>query len=145
MTNHYDVGSLHLVKEVDGDALDNNPVIGRGPVHAARGVHAHGRLARRHTVYDDDVVLEGEQPLEATIDDLPTGAVCDVTEPDDGGATDHTIDAEPGHRSGTAPPSTVTATNTFDAGDMTVTKTVDSDGGRPGRQPDHLRTLPGRT
>lgn len=38
-------------------------------------------------VWEDDVVLEGPQPLATTIDYLPTGAGCVVEEADPGAAT----------------------------------------------------------
>ncbi|WP_141015093.1 DUF5979 domain-containing protein [Nocardioides sambongensis] len=127
VTNSYDVGSLDLLKEVEGDALDNNPALGEGPF--TLNVECTLTDATRpdgEVVYDGDVVLEGEAPLEATIDDLPTGAVCDITEPDQGGATSYTIDPEQ-VTIGTDTAVEVTATNTYEVGDMEVVKTVTSD------------------
>ena len=75
-TNHYDVGSLQLTKEVDGDALENDPDLADGPftLHVTCTLtdasHPDGEV-----VYDDDVTLTGVAPDNTTtIDDLATGA-----------------------------------------------------------------------
>ena len=127
VTNEYTVGSLTLVKLVEGPALDNNPGLGAGPftLHVSCTLtdasHPDGT-----TVYDADVVLEGEQPLAETIDDLPTGAVCDITEPDQGAATSVEIDPDQ-VTIGNGTTVEATATNVFEVGSLSVTKTVTSD------------------
>ncbi|MGB0100205.1 MAG: DUF5979 domain-containing protein [Nocardioides sp.] len=127
VTNSFDVGSLSLTKEVDGPALGNNPVLGEGPftLHVTCTLTDASRPGGE-VVYEDDVVLEGEQPLAATIEDLPTGAVCEVAETDTGGATDHEVTPDE-VTIGDGTTVEVAATNTFEVGAMSVTKNVDSD------------------
>ncbi|MFJ2297625.1 DUF5979 domain-containing protein [Oerskovia paurometabola] len=127
LTNTYDVGGLDLLKVVEGQGA---PTYGAGPfalaVRCTFDDDGSGPGDPR-VVYDDTVVLGAGAPLEAQIVNLPAGAVCDVTEPDDGGATSTTIDPSPVTvAAGTAV--AVTATNTFDVGAVTVDKVVDGEG-----------------
>lgn len=131
--NQFDVGALELVKEVEGAALTNDPSLAEGPftLHVTCTLTDASRPAPGTTVYDADVVLQGadgEPPLPETIENLPSGAVCDIEETDTGGATSHTIDPQQVTiGDDPAEPVTVTATNVFEASGMTVTKAVDSD------------------
>ena len=125
--NRYDVGSLRLRKLVAPAAVEQFP-ISQGPftLHVVCTLTDATRPDGA-VVYEDDVVLQGPQPLEATIDDIAAGAVCTVTEPDDGAATVHlvaprTVTVMAGRTV------TVVATNLFGAGALTVTKTVDGPG-----------------
>ena len=144
VTNQYTVGSLTLVKLVEGPALDNNPALGAGPftLHVSCTLtdasHPDGT-----TVYDADVVLEGEQPLDETIDDLPTGAVCDITEPDQGGATSVEIDPDQ-VTIGNGTTVEATATNVFEVGEPVCHQDGHQRRRRPGRRPDRLRAVRGR-
>ncbi|MEI7055212.1 DUF5979 domain-containing protein [Nocardioides sp. CCNWLW239] len=134
VTNSYDVGSLELVKESTGDALDNNPQLADGPFRfritcvLTDASHPDGE-----EVYDNRVVLPRDDnvdndQMDYVIENLPTNAVCDVTETGDGGATSHTIDGSPATiGDDNAEPVTVTATNTFATGALAVTKSVTSD------------------
>ncbi|GAA1724081.1 hypothetical protein GCM10009809_19840 [Isoptericola hypogeus] len=123
LTNTYDVGSLHLLKEVTGSGADE---FGDGPfvfdVVCTYDDDGDGPGEAR-TVYDDSVSLGGVDPLEATIDNLPAGAECVVTETDDGGATSTTLDPEDGTVTiGSGETVDVTATNEFDLGTIQVDK-----------------------
>ena len=125
--NRYEVGSLRLRKLVAPAAVEQFP-ISQGPftLHVVCTLTDATRPDGA-VVYEDDVVLQGPQPLEATIDDIAAGAVCTVTEPDDGAATVHlvaprTVTVMAGRTV------TVVATNLFGAGALTVTKTVDGPG-----------------
>ncbi|MEU2198746.1 DUF5979 domain-containing protein [Isoptericola sp. NPDC019482] len=137
LTNTFDVGSLDLLKEVTGDGAD----FATGPytfdvVCTFDGDGEGG--AGPQTVYDGSLSLGGDDPLEATIDNLPVGAECVVTETDDGGATQTTIDPETvviGGDDGTQDPVQVTATNRFDVGAVVVDKAVDGDGAQYGTGP----------
>ena len=123
IVNGYDVGSIALEKVVDGAGAED---FGAGPftMHVtcvlddASGVR---------TVYDADVVLGGDEPLETQIDDLASGAECTVSEPDPAGAQEVGIEPET-VTVGTGEPVDVTVTNTFLAGSLTVTKQVEGDG-----------------
>jgi uncharacterized repeat protein (TIGR01451 family) len=125
--NHYDVGSLHLRKLVAPPAVEEFP-ISQGPftLHVdctlTDASHPDGEI-----VYEDDIVLQGPQPLEATIDNIAAGASCTVTEPDPGAATAHII--TPGTVEIEADDTVnIVATNLFGRGALTVTKTVDGPG-----------------
>ncbi|MFC8732877.1 DUF5979 domain-containing protein [Luteimicrobium sp. NPDC057192] len=126
VTNAYTVGSVQVTKTIDGDAADF--------ATAPFTVHLTCTLdgTDPDPVYDADHTLTPPDDLTWTVDDLPTGAHCDVTEPDAGGATSTTVTPAdgvtvPGPDDSPAT-ATVGVTNTFDAGGFTVTKTVD-DGG----------------
>ncbi|CAM3798490.1 DUF5979 domain-containing protein [Occultella aeris] len=130
LTNVYDVGRLDLLKVVDGDGAE---AYGAGPftlaVQCTFDDDGDGPGEPR-VVYDSTVVLGAAGPLEAQIANLPTGAVCAVTETDDGGATSSVVEpAEVTIGSGDAV--TVTATNTFDVGSIVLDKVVDGDGADP--------------
>ncbi|MBZ2195873.1 DUF5979 domain-containing protein [Occultella gossypii] len=127
LTNIYDVGQLDLVKVVAGDGAQ---AYGTGPfvlaVQCTFDDDGDGSGEPR-VVYDATVVLGAAGPLEAQIANLPTGAVCAVTETDDGGATSSVV--EPSSVTiGSADTVTVTATNTFDVGSIVLDKVVDGDG-----------------
>ncbi|SKC59542.1 DUF5979 domain-containing protein [Krasilnikoviella flava] len=127
LSNVYDVGSIELTKVVDGDGADE---FGDGPftfdVVCTYDDDGDGPLEPR-TVYDDSVSLGGDDPLVLTIDDLPAGAVCDITETDDGGATDTVVTPNP-VTVGADETAEVTATNTFDLGSVAVDKVVTGEG-----------------
>ncbi len=121
VTNRFGSGSLHLRKFVVPAAVEQFP-ISEGPftLHVTCTLtdpsHPDGEV-----VYDDDVVLQGEQPLEATIDDIATGAVCRVTETDAGASTAHVI--QPAQVTiGDDTTVNVRALNFFGQGELTITK-----------------------
>ncbi len=82
---------------------------------------------RGNTVWDGDVVLGGDDPLTATIRNIAADATCTVTETDAAGANSTVIDPETVVIAADATVS-VTTTNTFLAGSITVTKTIDGAG-----------------
>ncbi|WP_278235606.1 DUF5979 domain-containing protein [Isoptericola sp. AK164] len=121
LTNTFDVGSLDLLKVVDGDGAD---AYGTGPftieVLCTFDDDGDGPGAPR-TVYEDTVTLGGAGPLEAQISNVPAGAVCTVTETDDAGATGAVVVPET-VTIGASEPVEVVVTNTFDVGAIEVAK-----------------------
>ncbi|GAA4716371.1 hypothetical protein GCM10023216_00210 [Isoptericola chiayiensis] len=123
VTNVYDVGALHLIKDVTGSGADD---FGDGPfvfdVTCTYDDDGDGGADPR-TVWADTVSLGGGDPLEVTIENIPTGAVCEVVETDDGGATDSSLDPVDGTVTiGDQQGVEVTATNEFDLGTVQVDK-----------------------
>ncbi|MCL2455753.1 MAG: DUF11 domain-containing protein [Micrococcales bacterium] len=121
--NRFGVGSLELQKIVDGPAA----VFGVGPfvLHVQCVLDTgEGEVP----VWDGDVTLGGGNPLSTTIDDIAAGAVCTVAETDDGAATSTVIDPDTGVQIASGETVTVTATNTFEAGSLTVRKVMDGQG-----------------
>ncbi|MET0449614.1 MAG: DUF5979 domain-containing protein, partial [Aeromicrobium sp.] len=118
-TNAFASGSLALVKEVAGEGAAE---LGAGPFT----LHVTCTLGER-TVWDGDVVLGGDAELAATIADIAAGASCDVTEPDPAGANSVVVTGSPAVI-GDGTTATATVTNTFLAGSLVVTKTVEGAG-----------------
>ncbi len=117
--NAFSVGSLALHKVVEGEGADD---FGAGPftLHVACTLQD---ASGSRPVYDADVLLGGDQPLDRTVDDLAAGAVCTVTEPDAAGAQD--VATSPGAVTvGAGETAAVTVTNTFETGALTVVKQV---------------------
>ncbi|WP_248146373.1 DUF5979 domain-containing protein [Microbacterium aoyamense] len=124
--NFFDSGDLVLHKVLEGDGAE---FFGTGPfvMHVTCTLETSGGGTR--TVYDEDVVLGGDEPLDATITGIPTGSVCAVEETDDGVADESVV--EPSQVTiGAAQdaPVEVTATNTFLIGSLTVDKVVTGEG-----------------
>ncbi|GAB3574653.1 hypothetical protein GCM10027406_04990 [Leifsonia lichenia] len=123
VTNGYDVGSLRLLKVVDGAGA---PDFGAGPFLFHITCTLDDASGTR-TTWNGNVVLGGSRPLESTIGDIATGSVCDVTEPGQGGANGSAV--SPGEVTiGSGGIVTVTATNTFLAGAIHVDKERDGAG-----------------
>lgn len=123
--NHFDVGSIQLNKELTGNGAGE---YGNGPfvfdVVCSFDQDGEGGTDAS-VVYDGSVSVGGDGPLEATIDDLPTGASCEFTETDDGGATSSEITPNP-VTVGADDTTEVVATNEFDLGSFSVDKTVEN-------------------
>ena len=126
VTNHYTVGAVTVTKQLDGDGAD---AWGSGPFQVRLVCTLDG--ADPNPVYDATHELK-PGALTWTVDDLPTGAHCDVTEPGTGGATSSAISPAdgitvpgPGDSPATA---ALTVTNTFDVGSVVVHKALDGDG-----------------
>jgi large repetitive protein len=121
LTNTYDVGAIGLQKVVDGAG---GPAYGQGPftitVVCTYDDDGDGPGEPR-TVYDSEVVLGGAGPLDAQIANLPTGAVCDVEEVDDAGATGSVVVPD-SVTVGSGDVADVVVTNTFDVGSIQVDK-----------------------
>ncbi len=120
ITNTFTDGSVHLLKKVTGDVADT---YGAGPFTLHMTCVLDDATGTR-TVWDGDIVLGGDQPLEASVDQLATGAQCTVKETEDGGATTTTIDPSDPITVGDDEVVTVTATNNFDPGKILLTKDV---------------------
>lgn len=125
LTNTFDVGSLHLVKEVTGDGADE---FGAGPfdfdIVCTYDDDGDGPGEPR-TVYEDSVTLDPDG--EVTIDNLVAGSECTITEMDDAGATSSDVTPNPVTIT-SGETAEVTATNVFDIGSVTVEKVVDGAG-----------------
>ncbi|GAA1857114.1 DUF5979 domain-containing protein [Microbacterium koreense] len=120
--NTFTTGSLELEKLVEGEAA----ALAQGPfalVVDCRLDTGDGPAI----VWLGRVLLGGDEPWTATIDDIATGATCTVTEPFPSGAT--TVDITPSSVTiGDGTTVEVTVTNTFDASSLTVAKVVDGEG-----------------
>ncbi|WP_394553395.1 DUF5979 domain-containing protein [Agromyces sp. MMS24-JH15] len=125
VTNTYTVGSLTIEKAVTGTGEDL-----WAPAEFTVHLTCTWDQATTNPVYDADLVVPADGSV--TIDDLPTGADCVVTEPDDGGATgDPEISpasVEIGAAGEPGDPVTVTVTNDFRTGGFVVEKTVSGSG-----------------
>ncbi|MDR6972050.1 DUF5979 domain-containing protein [Leifsonia shinshuensis] len=124
IVNHYAAGALAITKIVDGDAAGD---YGDGPFT----VHATCVYDGDQTLFDGDVVIRGGETL--TVPGLfPVGTQCSVAETTDGGATGHTVDTPtvtiPGAADGSIPTVTVSVTNTFSAGSVSIVKQRTGDG-----------------
>ncbi|WP_375386510.1 DUF5979 domain-containing protein [uncultured Microbacterium sp.] len=121
-TNTFGAGSLALEKVIAGPGAAD---FGRGPfVLAVNCVLDTG--SGPASVWLGSVSLGGDRPLSATIDGIAAGATCSVTEPGPAGTTvtiepDEVVVAD-GETVG------VTVTNYYDAGALTVRKTIDGPG-----------------
>ncbi|MFC9560883.1 DUF5979 domain-containing protein [Agromyces sp. NPDC056965] len=89
VTNHYTVGSVEVVKSVTGTGADAwGGTFGDFEVRLVCTLFA----ADPDVVYDGTHTLTKDAPGDVwTVDNLPTGASCRVTEIDDGGATESNV------------------------------------------------------
>ncbi|MEF3404626.1 DUF5979 domain-containing protein [Agromyces sp. CCNWLW203] len=92
VTNTYAVGSVEIVKSVTGTGADAwGGTLGDFEVRLVCTLPA----ADPDTVYDGTHTLTKDAPGDMwLVETLPTGAVCDVTEIDDGGATESSVTPE---------------------------------------------------
>ncbi|MDE0545049.1 DUF5979 domain-containing protein [Microbacterium sp. C7(2022)] len=124
--NVFASGDLIIEKQVTGDGAE---YFGQGPFTVHVTCTLEEDLLPRLTVYDEDVILGGDQPLEATITGIPTGSECTVTETDSARANEVTIEPASVVIGGPlADPVTVTVTNTFLIGQVTVEKVITGGG-----------------
>nr|WP_225224318.1 DUF5979 domain-containing protein [Cellulomonas sp. JH27-2] len=125
ITNTFETGSLSVEKLVTGDGAE---AYGTGPfgLHVTCTFDDDGPTGPNppKTVYDRDLVLGAAGPLSAQIARLPVGAICRVTEPDDGGATATTIRPAVVRITAGDTPVSVRVTNRFDVGSIVVDKEV---------------------
>lgn len=120
-TNSFTVGAVNLTKLVTGDAA---AAFGAGPFTLSMTCTLSDASGPR-TVWQGTIVLGGGNPLSATVANLATGAVCQVQEIGDGGATSSSIDPGDGTVTvGDGTTVTVTATNRFDPAQVIVDKIV---------------------
>lgn len=124
ITNHYAAGTLAVTKTVDGDAAGD---YGSGPFT----VHVQCIYDGDQTLFDSDLSITGGQTLPVP-GVFPAGTECSVVEVASGGATNTNVDTPTvtiaGSSDGTVPNITVTVTNTFSAGSVTIDKVRTGDG-----------------
>lgn len=109
VTNVYDVGSLRLIKKVDGDVADETAFTFQLTCQQL----IDGAVVPVDLGDGGVVTLSEASGLTAEFAGLPTGAVCTVTETDNGGADDSAV--APGQVTiGDDTTVDVLATNTFD-------------------------------
>ncbi|WP_407317697.1 DUF5979 domain-containing protein [Isoptericola halotolerans] len=129
VTNTFEVGSVEVDKSVDGEGAE---LWGSGPFEVSLACTFQGESIE----VPDGATREVEAGGTAVYDGLPVDAECVVTESATGGATSTAIAAviegdAPGELvvpgSDTDVP-TVEMTNTFDVGQVVVTKTLAGDG-----------------
>ena len=97
------------------------------------------------TVYDATHIVSKDEPTWQ-VDDLPTGASCEFTEPETGGANDTALPPPPSPV-GDEPeddPLELTATNTFTEGSLAVAKALTLDGEPTTDEPFASGTTPSR-
>ncbi|GAA1988671.1 hypothetical protein GCM10009718_27800 [Isoptericola halotolerans] len=123
ITNVYEVGTLGLLKVVNGDGADG---YGAGPFVLDVVCVLTGTEPDPRVVYDGSVVLGGAGPLEAQITHLAAGAECTVTESEDGGATSTVVTPE-AVAVDAGETVEVEVVNTFDVGSIQVEKIVAGD------------------
>ncbi|KQM80906.1 hypothetical protein ASE68_17950 [Agromyces sp. Leaf222] len=124
-TNAYTVGGLDITKAVTGDGAD-----AWAPDDFTLQLVCTWDQATTNPVYDDTFTISDGETW--SVDNLPTGADCTVSEPDDGDATQVTItpnpvvvgdtDAEGGE------PIAIAVTNDFRVGGFQIEKTVAGSG-----------------
>ncbi|MDN5763940.1 MAG: DUF5979 domain-containing protein, partial [Microlunatus sp.] len=111
VTNRFDVGSLRVIKKIEGDELQ----VGDDRLfwfQLSCELTVNGEPTPVEIENDGEFNLSIDGGLTQTFDGLPTGAVCTVTETDDGGADASII--EPGQVViGDGTTVDVLATNTF--------------------------------
>lgn len=128
ITNSYTVGAVSIAKVVNGvpSAYDSSETFVVA-VTCTLDDESGSRV-----VYDDEVVLGGDQPLTATIDNLPAGAECLFEETDTAGAASASIEPADGVTVGDGTEATLTVTNEFPTGSVTINKVITGDPGAPG-------------
>ncbi len=125
VTNDYDAGTFTVTKEVDGSGAD---VYGAGPFTFQSVCTYDGQ-----TLLDETYTLERNGSRSFGI--YPAGTECTTFETKNAGATASTLTPTDGKKvtiakqSGDQPSEVaVTATNTFDSGDLTIIKKIDGAG-----------------
>ncbi|SFR91486.1 hypothetical protein SAMN05428970_3803 [Agromyces sp. CF514] len=125
VTNTYTVGSLTIEKDVTGSGSE-----AWAPDEFTVHLVCTWDQASANPVYEDDLVVPADGSV--TVGDLPTGAECTVTEPDDAGATgDPVITPETvtvGVAGEDGDPVLVTVTNDFRTGGFQVEKAISGSG-----------------
>ncbi|WP_396667325.1 DUF5979 domain-containing protein [Microbacterium sp. R86528] len=126
VVNVFRSGDLVIQKDVVGSGAAD---FGQGPftVHV-RCVMTTGTVLP-FVVYDEEIILGGDQPLEVTITGIPTGSSCHISETDAAGANESTVEPKQVIIGGpTDDPVRVVVTNTFLSGSVTVEKRVSGEG-----------------
>lgn len=128
--NDYTVGSIQLVKVVDGEGVDP---WASAPFTIDVTCELDDATGTR-TVFDDTFTFVlGDDPV--TIENLATGAVCTITETATGGASSTTVTVDGTSVDGVTADATIAdalveveVTNTFDLGEVQVEKVRNGDG-----------------
>ncbi|UOQ87774.1 DUF5979 domain-containing protein [Agromyces endophyticus] len=125
VTNTYTVGSIAITKDVTGAGADD----WAADSFDVRLVCTWDQ-ATTNPVYDaTHTIADGET---WTVENLPTGAECTVTEPDDGGATEVVVSPDQpvviGVGGTEGDPIEVTVTNDYRVGGFDIAKTVSGPG-----------------
>ncbi|MBD3941165.1 hypothetical protein IF188_05565 [Microbacterium sp. NEAU-LLC] len=132
ITNTFTIGSLQVVKELDGAPADT--------LDPATTYEYQVSLACTRVVDGESVVVAIPGGATRTItgagtalyEGLPTGAECTVTEPDAGHATGHMISPDQPVTIGEGDePVVVTVTNEFANGELAIQKSLDAPEGFP--------------
>ncbi|WP_211368150.1 DUF5979 domain-containing protein [Microbacterium rhizomatis] len=124
--NNYTVGSVQVTKQITGTGAD---AWGQGPFTFQLVCTLDA--ATPSVVYSATHDVTPDEPTW-TVDDLPTGATCAVSEPDNAGATESTFSPE--SRTVTVgvadqdEPALVTVTNDFRTGGLRIAKTLSGPG-----------------
>ena len=128
LTNTFEVGAIEIAKEITGGAAGLVP-------DDEEFVFDVACTLGGTTVWESTETLAKAQAIAGeiiTIDTLPVGAACEVTEPDNAGASTTTITADPADgilpTGSLANPVRFTAVNDFAAGSIRVEKEVTGDG-----------------
>ncbi|MGI9823600.1 DUF5979 domain-containing protein [Agromyces sp. Marseille-Q5079] len=120
VTNTYTVGGLEITKDVTGAGADV-----WAPDDFTLQVVCTWDQATTNPVYDDTFTISDGETW--SVENLPTGADCTVTEPDDGGATEVTFTPNPvtiGDTDGGEEPIAIAVENDFRVGGFQIEKTV---------------------
>ena len=130
VTNTFDVGSIEVVKEIDGEGAE---LYGAGPFAVELGCSYDRDGVPTPITWDGastlELVLDETNGYSAVVDDLLTGASCEVVaETVTGGATQVVIGDSVVVPGPDAEPLVLTVTNTFLAGDLMVMKERVGDG-----------------
>ncbi|WP_143483546.1 DUF5979 domain-containing protein [Propionicimonas paludicola] len=122
VTNDYHTGSLTITKALAGPGA----AYGKGPFTFAASCTLPGLDEPVYT--NDKISLTDEHPTSATLGPIPVGATCQVRETDAGGATEPADPAEVTipDRPDSGNAASLTMTNVFAVGSLTITKTVDA-------------------
>ncbi|KHL15118.1 hypothetical protein CLV56_1584 [Mumia flava] len=120
-TNSYTVGSVDVVKAVEGDGADDWAT---APFEVEMTCELAGTSP--DPVYEDSEVFTAPDDLEWSVENLPTGAECSFAETATGGATTSSIAPNPVTvgNDDVDDPAEVTVTNTFETGTIDVRKVV---------------------
>lgn len=124
-TNHFTVGAVEVTKAVTGPGAE---AWGNGQFRVE--LVCTLEAASSDPVYAAEYSLSKQTP-SWTVDNLPAGADCLVTELDSGGATQSSIDPEGGAvvvGDAESGPAVVTVTNEFRVGSLQVRKLVEGPG-----------------
>ncbi|GAA2074172.1 isopeptide-forming domain-containing fimbrial protein [Aeromicrobium tamlense] len=123
-TNTFDLGSVRIEKRLRGDGVDELDPGLEFTVALACTLDVDGVETKIPISDDGERVLSRADGLSVVFDDLPVGAQCVVSEPDDGGADDTSI-SPTALTVGGDEVAEVVVTNTFDPAELGPTDDSD--------------------